>query len=258
MKKGVVLVLAWLFAAAIVQPLHAEPVAGIAEEQDFTDDAFDAAISGSQVVFPYQANKIYKIYAEQGFITDIVMQPGEKIGYVGGGDTLRWVLSKASVGNGRNAIEHLYVKPVANGLNTNLIINTDKRSYQINITSGNYYNPAVTWVIEQEMNNFKREKAVENYLTINPQILNFSYSFTKKNLLWAPVQVFDDGRKTYLKMKPEVISTDMPAFFVLGKNGDVVLVNYRVLKNTYVIDRVFDRAQLVVGKEKILIKREQK
>lgn len=235
--------------------VFAEPVAGMQYEQDFTDDAFDAAISGAQVVFPYQTNKIYQIYAQQGYITDIVMQPGEKIGYVGGGDTLRWVLSKSTVGTGRSGVEHLYIKPIQNGLNTNLIINTDRRSYQINIASGNYYNPSVTWIIEQEINDFKRSKQIDNYLKINPKNLNFDYKFNKKNEPWAPVQIFDDGRKTYLKMKQEVFSTDMPAFFILDKKGEIVLVNYRVLKNTYIIDRVFERGQLVVGKEKIIIKR---
>ena len=57
-------------------------------------------------------------------------------------------------------------------------------------------------------------------------------------------------------MKPEVFSNVMPAFFILNENNDVVLTNYRVIKGTYIVDRIFDKAQLVVGKEQVTIKRQ--
>ena len=57
-------------------------------------------------------------------------------------------------------------------------------------------------------------------------------------------------------MKPEVFSNVMPAFFILNENNEVVLTNYRVIKGTYIVDRIFDKAQLVVGKEQVTIKRQ--
>ena len=55
-------------------------------------------------------------------------------------------------------------------------------------------------------------------------------------------------------MKPEVFSSTMPAFFII-EDDKIVLTNYRIIKGTYIIDRIFDEAQMVVGKEKIRLKR---
>ena len=81
------------------------------DSSEFVEDSFEAAINGAEVVFPYQENKIYKIYAQKGYITDIKMQSGESIISVTAGDTTRWIIDKAKVGKGRSVIEHLYIKP---------------------------------------------------------------------------------------------------------------------------------------------------
>ena len=62
------------------------------------------------------------------------------------------------------------------------------------------------------------------------------------------MRVYDDGTKTYLQMSPEMASFEAPALFVLEKN-DPLLVNYRVKHALYIVDRLFDRAQLRVGEK---------
>lgn len=234
----------------------AAPVVGNEPEPNYITDSFDAAISGAEVVFPYQSNKIYTVYSQKGFITDIRMQPGENITSVSAGDTERWVIDKAAVGQGFTKVEHLYVKPVYTGIRTNMVINTTVRTYQLNLVSGNFYNPVVTWQVEKGISGDSGFKPTKNYAAIDPMKLNFNYKFNKKDLPWAPAKVFDDGIKTYIKMKPEVFSNVMPAFFILNEKNDVVLTNYRVIKGTYIVDRIFDKAQLVVGKEQVTIKRQ--
>ena len=64
---------------------------------------------------------------------------------------------------------------------------------------------------------------------------------------WAPLRVFDDGQKTYVQFPPKVAVTEAPPLFVLGHNGDAQLVNYRVKGDWYVVDRLFDRAELRLG-----------
>ena len=245
--------IAALFAA---NTAAAAPVAGDAPEPEFITDSFDAAISGAEVVFPYQSNKIYTVYSQKGFITDIRMQPGESITSVSAGDTQRWVIDKAAVGQGVTIVELLYVKPVFSGIRTNLCFITSVRTFQLYLVSGNFYNPVVTWQVEKGVSGASAFTAPKNYAAIDPMKLNFNYKFNKKDLPWAPAKVFDDGIKTYIKMKPEVFSNVMPAFFILNEDDDVVLTNYRVIKGTYIIDRIFDKAQLVVGKERVTIKRQ--
>ena len=129
----------------------AAPVVGNEPEPNYITDSFDAAISGVEVVFPYQSNKIYTVYSQKGFITDIRMQPGENITSVSAGDTERWVIDKAAVGQGFTKVEHLYIKPVYTGIRTNMVINTTARTYQLNLVSGNFYNPVVTWQVEKKV-----------------------------------------------------------------------------------------------------------
>ena len=76
-----------------------------------------------------------------------------------------------------------------------------------------------------------------------------------------PVRVFDDGAKTYIQMPPEVQHREAPVLVVLGSDGKGEMTNYRVQEQTYVVDRLFERAQLVLGvgkkAQKVEITREQ-
>ncbi len=65
---------------------------------------------------------------------------------------------------------------------------------------------------------------------------------------WAPAQVFDDGAHVYLKLPPEAQHAEEPVLFVLQSDGSRILINYTVVGgDTYVTDRLFDRAVLVAG-----------
>ena len=41
--------------------------------------------------------------------------------------------------------------------------------------------------------------------------------------------------------------TEAPPLFVMGRNGDAQLVNYRVKGDWYIVDRLFDKAELRIG-----------
>ncbi len=73
--------------------------------------------------------------------------------------------------------------------------------------------------------------------------------------------MFDDGAKTYIQMRPEMQNREAPALLVLGPDGKGEMTNYRVQQQTYIVDRVFDRARLILGAgkkaQKVEITREQ-
>jgi type IV secretion system protein TrbG len=80
------------------------------------------------------------------------------------------------------------------------------------------------------------------------------------NPRWRPVNVYNDGKKTYVVMTEEMTRTEAPAMLVLRRNNylfgyDKVLANYRVQHKTYIVDTVFDRAILVSGRDKVTIAR---
>ena len=81
--------------------------------------------------------------------------------------------------------------------------------------------------------------------------VNFNYQILKqrhaKTPPWCPIRAFDDGRKTYIQFPPKVSVTEAPPLFVMGTHGDAQLVNYRVKGDWYIVDRLFDSAELRIG-----------
>ena len=80
------------------------------------------------------------------------------------------------------------------------------------------------------------------------------------NPRWRPINVYNDGRKTYVVMTEEMTRTEAPAMLVLRRNNylfgyDKVLANYRLQHKTYIVDSVFDRAILVSGSDKVTLTR---
>ncbi len=64
------------------------------------------------------------------------------------------------------------------------------------------------------------------------------------------MQVFDDGRKTYIRFPPAMLTREAPALFVLSSTNETQLVNYRVKNEYYVVDRLIEAAELRVGQQK--------
>ena len=71
--------------------------------------------------------------------------------------------------------------------------------------------------------------------------------------MWSPVRVFDDGSKTFIQFPPGLASSEAPALFIVSFQGNTQLVNYRVQGDYYIVDRLFDEAQLIVGEQDPII-----
>jgi type IV secretion system protein VirB9 len=93
-----------------------------------------------------------------------------------------------------------------------------------------------------------RERRAETIASnISIEDLNFGYRISGDSPRWRPSQVFDDGRKTYIQCPPNLGVTEAPPLFVLGSNGEAQLVNYRIKRNYYEVDRLIDEAELRLG-----------
>jgi type IV secretion system protein VirB9 len=77
--------------------------------------------------------------------------------------------------------------------------------------------------------------------------LNFEYKVTCKSQELQPVRVFDDGSKTYIQMPGGMQNREAPVLLIIGNDGKGEMSNYRVKQQTYIVDRLFDRAQLILG-----------
>lgn len=89
-------------------------------------------------VYPYSPGALYQVYTSPGEITDIMLQQGEKLvgtGPVAAGDTVRWIIGDTESGAGTTKRIHILVKPTRPDLTTNLIVNTDRRTYLAELRS---------------------------------------------------------------------------------------------------------------------------
>lgn len=215
---------------------------GQGSDVSYTQDAVNSQ-GNSTMVFSYSPNQLYKIYCRMGFITDLVFKKGETINYVGGGDTAGWSISKTNV----DGVEHLLVKPVVETGTTNFFIATDKHTYQLIVNSSNWYNPMVKWVYEETITeNLLEKKKNERVITGNVNVSNITdmdFNYVASGNGNKPELIFSDGEKTYLKFK-SIKNKQVPIFVRAKNRKEMSLVNYTVKDNYYIIDKVFDVAQI--------------
>lgn len=213
-----------------------------------TQDAVNAQ-GNSTMTFAYSPTQLYKIYCRRGYLTDLEFRKGETIQFVGGGDTAGWAVSSATV----DGVPHLYIKPVVEVSTTNLIVTTDKRSYQLIIHSADWYNPMVTWTYaaEDRQNMLRTQQKEEALRTTSVNVssvenLDFSYKVKGKNAEYRPEMVFSDGMHVYLKFK-KIPQRQVPIFIQEKGNRMMTLINYQQKDDYYIIDAPFDKAQLRVN-----------
>lgn len=88
--------------------------------------------------YPFSGGALYQVYAAPGQVTDIALQPGEQLvgsGPVAAGDTVRWIIGDTESGTASSKQVHILVKPTRVDLQTNLVINTDRRTYYLELRS---------------------------------------------------------------------------------------------------------------------------
>lgn len=56
-----------------------------------------------------------------------------------------------------------------------------------------------------------------------------------------------DGRQTFVEFPTSIAVGEAPPLLVIGATGEAELVNYRMRGRFYVVDRIFDRAELRLG-----------
>ncbi|MGJ0637194.1 P-type conjugative transfer protein TrbG [Xenorhabdus bovienii] len=218
-----------------------------------------AAADGS-IRFIYGSGQIQILCAVLQ-VCDIALQPGEKVNSLNAGDP-RFIVEPAITGTGVSEQLHLIVKPLDVGLDTSLIVGTDRRTYHFRLRSSRKeFMPFVSFTYPEDAQTKwaaiqAREKKELRDNTI-PQTgeylgnLNFDYDISG-TARWKPVRVYNDGKKTIIEMSQEMIH-EAPALLIVRKNGgvfsDPVLeqVNYRIQGRRYIVDTVFDKAMLLIG-----------
>jgi P-type conjugative transfer protein TrbG len=217
----------------------------------------------AQMVYDYVPGAVFQVYTAPGRFTDIALQVGEKlVGKPATGDNVQWIAAQVRSGEGASEQQHLLIKPVFPGLYTSLGIMTNRRVYLIDLHSFQHHTnamAAVSWrypqdEIAQLEASYARAERLEQTATrtkVTVDELDFQYRIKVKSGRpgWTPTQVFDDGAKTFIQFPPSMLNGEAPALFLVADSGETQLVFYRVKGSQYIVDRLFDEAELRVGQQ---------
>lgn len=194
----------------------------------------------------------------------IELEAGEKIiGEPHIGDSIRWLISPASSGRGSQETSLVIIKPKQTGLDTTLLITTDRRAYYLRLVSKpDDYLARVAFVYpEEEVRRWKayaeeqerRRKQFQESAQIaqvsSVENLYFDYRILGGDENIRPVRVVDDGAKTYIQMTANAMHRETPALVIVSAQG-AEMVNYRVKGEMYIVDRLFERGALLLGSGK--------
>ncbi|EHL31857.1 P-type conjugative transfer protein TrbG [Legionella drancourtii] len=228
--------------------------------------------SDGSVSFVYGSGQIRVVCAPLQ-VCDIALQPAEQLNDMNVGDP-RFLVEPSITGSGMDQQIHLLIKPRDVGLDTSLVVTTDRRTYHFRLKSDqNNFMPYVSftypddakakWRLIQQMQ-AERRKA-NTFTETNEYLgdLNFNYRI-QGNSRFKPVRVYNNGVKTIIEMPKAMSESEAPALLVLRNGGlfkqpESVMVNYRLQGCRYIVDSVFDKAILIIGsgssQEKISITR---
>ncbi|WP_244669182.1 P-type conjugative transfer protein TrbG [Rhodobium orientis] len=201
-------------------------------------------------IYPWSEGALYQVYAAPGQVTNIALEPGERLtgaGPIAAGDTARWIIGDTESGDGQTRRVHVLVKPTRPDITTNLVISTDRRVYMIELRADEEpYMPAVAWAYPAPPASQRQTTPARPAIPVM-SARRYRYGLTGDTPPWRPVSVFDDGRRVYIQFPRGIVQGEMPPLFVIGSDGEAQIVNSRIHHSFLIVDRIFGAAELRLG-----------
>lgn len=189
----------------------------------------------------YNVDEVYVLRGFVGYQTDLQFEAGEQFLGLGAGDIEG--ISFVAQDN------HLFLKPKAAKVGTNLTILTTRRTYQFDY-SASALSPDATEAVTYALRFTYPERAsaksmVATDLEMGPHhARNFDYWFCGNSAV-KPEAASDDGIHTRLRFPG---NAEQPAIFVLNEDGSETLLNFNMDAGDVVVHRVARRLVLRRGK----------
>ena len=182
-------------------------------------------------VAPYSADEVYRLKGFVGYQTDLEFESGETFVGLGAGDLAG--LSFVAQDN------HLFLKPKAAKVGTNLTILTSRRTYQVDYSATAAHpdpSEAVTYALRftyppapKEGNEGEGRALAETH---RPKNLDYWYCGDPSI---RPVAASDDGVHTRLTFAAKA---EQPAIFILNEDGSESLLNFSMDEGDVILHRV--------------------
>jgi type IV secretion system protein VirB9 len=211
----------------------------------------------AEQVLDFTPGTTFSLTVPVGAPLDIVMQRGEEVRNVIGGDrapveanqTTRWELKEGAHGLGDTLQHHIFLSATLPSLSTGLIVTTTRRTYYLQCKSvAKSPIRTVRWRYPVETTDPLAKLKVPPLLPdpAQPKHYHVGYELVGTKPHWQPRQVVDDGRKTYILYPEVALFETVPMVRLIGPNGPQ-LVNARQFLNVVILDQLLPRAELRVG-----------
>lgn len=210
------------------------------------------------VLYPYSDDAEVRVIAAPLHTVDIALESGETVTDRSLGDQQRWMTSLVSAGDPRNPTPHVVVKPEIAGIATDLTIYGTRHIYRIDLRSFGKPMHAVGFYYPDDL--LAEMQAADKAQTEtdpsptdsalpegDPAAFDFNYNISNANVPWRPTRAFSDGSRVYLEMPPSMKTANAPALVVDDGSGGPQMVNYRMRGDYIVVDRLFEKAELISG-----------
>lgn len=217
----------------------------------------------------YEPNRIYTIRTGLGITTQIELSPNERIVDYSTGFSNGWELTRRE--------NVFYLKPKNVDVDTNMMVRTATHSYIFELKV-----VATDWqVLEQAKQEGVQYKVTFKYpgntefvaeadtapelntTLASDRLYNFDYDYSApgKAAWLVPVNVYDDGQFTYIRMSDlkSIPTGNFPAVFAREReNGDDYVVNTTVENDTIVVHGTYRYLVIRYGKNVVGLRRNAK
>lgn len=203
-------------------------------------------------IINYMPNTVFKFVGHYFYQSIIEFALDEEIETISMGSPSPWQIVPA--GN------RIFLKPVGDDATTNMTIITNRRMYFFEMhaeDAEDISDDKLSFIVKFVYPGENNYQAVTTYdvdtgpdLT-HPEKFNFKYVVSGEGTNVEPLQVFDDGEFTYFKFRD--INAELPAIFLVDREGFESLVNYRIAKKYVVVEQVAEKFTLRHGPDIICV-----
>lgn len=205
---------------------------------------------------PYNVNDVYKFMGHYGYQSAIEFAADEEVKTVSIGDSTSWQIVPS--GN------RLFLKPIEPNPQTNMMVVTNKRTYNFELHGKETENMAdkdMTFILrfvypgESDVTFLDKNKVTTPEVSKDPGKYNQRYKISGPERI-SPIRIFDDGEFTYFQFRD--VNADIPGFFMVDDEGKEAIINYRTVGDYIVVERVTSQFTLRDGRDTVCVFNEAK
>lgn len=222
--------------------------------------------TGGMSIFDYNGDYQFPVFTKKLSMSTIILNNDEVMTTddVFLSDSKSWEITGDVWPSPEGSRQLIMIKPLESGLETDMLVVTDKRLYKFILYSTKAdYQPMVRfrYPTERKFITGKTKKSnpmnlVTLYGDTDPDLISVNYKIRvpvlQKKVDWVPELVYDDGSFTYIRLPEVVLQKEFPVFYEKGDN----IVNYEIhpkQHNLVVINKLIEKVTLRVGKQKVTV-----